>query len=316
MKIEKNIINWLLEGDPAVRYQTMRDLTDAKPDEVKRERNRIEKEGWGFAFLERAKPEGGWGLQYYQPKWISTHYTLLDLKNLGINPDVPIIQKSIDYVFTIPAGIDGGVNIGVTVNYSDVCVNGMILNFASYFKHIGKDLEFIVDYLIKTQMDDGGWNCRYCREGAVHSSLHTTICTLEGLNEYIKNGYFYRVSELPQIMERAHEFILMHKLFKSDKTGEIIDEKMTRLSYPPRWKYDILRAMDYFRDAGVSYDTRMQDAVDLILSKQRKDGTWPVQAKHAGEVHFDMEKTGGPSRWNTLRVLRVLKHFNIDFNNI
>lgn len=311
MKIEKHIISWLLEGDPAIRYQTLRDLSAANPEEIQKERNKIETEGWGKSFLDKVKPDGGWGLQYYQPKWISTHYTLLELKNLGINPNIPIIQKSIDHIFTLPVGIDGGVLIGATVNYSDVCINGMILNFASYFQRDEKEMRFIIDYLIKTQMADGGWNCRYCRGGAVHSSLHTTINTLEGFNEYLKNGYNYRAGELLQMAEKGREFILIHKLFKSDKTGSVIDNKMTMLSYPGRWKYDILRAMDYFRDTGFSFDERMQDAVDVILSKKRKDGTWPVQSKHAGEVHFDMEKTGGPSRWNTLRIYRVLKHFSI-----
>ena len=311
MNIDANILKWLLDGDPAIRYQVLRDLTDADKAVVKKEKDKIAQKGWGAKFLTQAKENGGWGLHYYQPKWISTHYTLLDLKNLCISPNLPIIQKSIDHIFTLPVGIDGGINVGATVNYSDVCINGMILNFTSYFERAEKEISHIVDYLIATQMGDGGWNCQYCRKGARHSSLHTTISTLEGLNEYFKNGYSYKRKEIPGIMARAHEFILVHRLFKSDKIGKVIDKRMTMLSYPCRWKYDILRVMDYFQDAGVEYDSRMQDAIDVILYKQRKDGTWPVQAKHTGEVHFDMEKTGGPSRWNTLRVLRCLKHYDI-----
>ncbi len=311
MNIDENILNWLLEGDPAIRYQVLRDLSDTEESVLKKEQDTIEQEGWGAKFLARAKENGGWGSAYYQPKWISTHYTLLDLKNMNINPNIPIIQKSIDHIFTLPIGIDGGINPGITVNYSDVCINGMILNFASYFKRAEGEISHIVDYLITTQMDDGGWNCEYCRKGARHSSLHTTINTLEGLIEYLKNGYSYRKNEIPGIMAKAHEFILAHRLFKSDKTGKVINKRMTMLSYPSRWKYDILRGMDYFQDAGVKYDSRMQDAIDIIISKKRKDGKWPVQAKHTGEVHFDMEKTGGPSRWNTLRVLRCLKHYDI-----
>jgi len=310
--MRSEIIKWLLEGDPVIRYQTLRDLTDVPEAEIRIERNRIEKEGWGAVFLAKAKPDGGWGLQYYQPKWISTHYTLLDLKNLGINPNVPIIHKSIDHISALPIGIDGGINIGVTINYSDVCVNGMILNIMSYFKRNETEMTPIVDFLLKTRMSDGGWNCRYCRNGAKHSSLHTTLSTLEGLNEFINNGYTYKRKEIAGAMVDAHEFILMHRLYKSDHTGEVIDKKMTMLSYPPRWKYDVLRAMDYFCDANVPYDKRMDDAINLLLSKRRKDNTWPVQGKHAGKVHFDMEKTGGPSRWNTLRALRVLKHYHIE----
>ena len=309
--MDNELLKWLLNGDPAIRYQTLRDLTDASKDKIEIERRKIENEGWGAKFLSKANPTGGWGLQYYQPKWISTHYTLLDLKNIGIYPENPIIKKGIDQAFTLPIGVDGGLNVGVTINYSDVCVNGMILNFASYFRRIEKDLIPMIDYLLKTQMDDGGWNCCYCREGAKHSSLHTTISTLEGLNEYLKNGYTYKRKNILESMTSAHEFILVHRLYKSDHTGKIINKKMTMLSNPPRWRYDILRAMDYFRDAEVKYDNRMDDAINLILSKRRSNGRWPVQAKHAGEVHFDMEKTGEPSRWNTLRVLRVFKNYHI-----
>jgi len=173
-------------------------------------------------------------------------------------------------------------------------------------------LKSVVDCLIEHQMTDGGFNCRINRSGAVHSSLHTTISVLEGFLEYKKNSYSYRIAELEKIAAEAREFILMHRLYKSDKTGEIIHKRFTMLSYPSRWYYDILRALVYFQDAGVDYDPRMQDAVDVLMKKRRKkDGTFPVQAKHTGKVHFDMEKTGGPSRWNTLRVLRVLKHFGI-----
>jgi len=305
-------LKWLLEGDPAIRYQTLRDLTDASKEEIENECKKIERKGWGLSYLEKANSSGGWALQYYQPKWISTHYTLLELKNLGIVPGYPIISKGLDQAFALPVGLDGGLNIGVTIQYSDVCVNGMILNFASYFQCNEKNLISIVDFLLKTQMYDGGWNCRYCREGAKHSSLHTTICVLEGLHEFLKNSYTYEKKRIIKVMSDAHEFMMLHRLYKSDHTGEIINKKMTMLSYPSRWRYDVLRAMDYLRDAGVKYDARMDDTVKLILSKRRSDGTWPVQAKHAGKVHFDMEKTGGPSRWNTLRVLRILKYYDIN----
>jgi len=309
--MKTDIINWLLNGDPSIRYQAIRDLCSAPENELIRERNRIETEGWGAIMLAKAKPEGGWGSRYYQPKWISTHYTLLDLKNLGINSDIPIIHKSIDKMFRLPVGLDGGINIGITVPYSDVCVNGMMLNIASFFRRDEGELKQIIDYLLKVRMNDGAWNCEYYRGSTRHSSLHTTIGVLEGLNEFIKSGYTYRTGEIKSAMDAGHEFILEHRLYKSDKTGEVIDKRMTMLSYPSRWKYDILRALDYFQYADVNYDIRMQDAIDIILAKRRSDGTWPVQAKHAGQVHFDMEKTGGPSRWNTLRSLRVLKYYMI-----
>jgi hypothetical protein len=208
-------------------------------------------------------------------------------------------------------GQDGGINPSVTMPDSDVCLTGMVLNFAAYFGIAEKELGSLVDFLLSEWMADGGFNCMSNYRGAVHSSLHTTISVAEGIREYIRNGYKYHSKELLEAEESCREFMLQHRLFKSDKTGEIINKKFTMLSYPSRWFYDILRALDYFQYAGVEYDPRMDDALEVILKKRKKDGTWPVQARHAGQTHFEMEKTGGPSRWNTLRVLRVWKHFQI-----
>ena len=171
-------------------------------------------------------------------------------------------------------------------------------------------LQSIVDFILTQQMPDGGFNCQFNQGGAVHSSLHSTISLLEGIHEYAANGYTYRLAELQTAAAQSREFILQHRLYRSDHSGEIINKRFLMLSYPSRWFYDILRALDYFQTAGMPYDPRMQDALDVLRQKQRQDGTWPVQAKHAGQVHFDMEKTGGPSRWNTLRALRVLQHFS------
>ena len=165
-------------------------------------------------------------------------------------------------------------------------------------------------------MDDGGFNCRSNRSGAVHSSLHTTLSILEGLTEYEYNNYKYRLEEVKQAIDTSKEFILLHRLYLSDRTGKIIDRNFLRLSYPGRWRYDILRAMDYFQYSKSEWDERMQPALDVLLKKRNKDGSWNLQAKIPGKVHFDMEKAGKPSRWNTLRALRVLKHFKVDdFNN-
>jgi hypothetical protein len=187
----------------------------------------------------------------------------------------------------------------------------MFLHYACYFKVPEKPLYSIVDFVIAQHMADGGFNCRSNRQGAVHSSLHTTISVLEGIWEYGRQGYKYRLTELEAMAGAAREFVLQHQLFLSDHTGEIIDNKYLMLSYPSRWRYDILRALDYFQAAGIAYDDRMQPALDVLSKKRRNDRTWPVQARHAGQTHFDMEQTGGPSRWNTLRALRVLKHFGI-----
>ncbi len=141
--------------------------------------------------------------------------------------------------------------------------------------------------------------------------MHSTISVVEGIREYVRKGYTYKVEELKDVELTAQEFLLQHRLFRSDRTGEVIDGKMLMLSYPSRWRYDILWALDYFRLAGAEYDARMDDAVQVLLKKRRADNRWPVQAKHPGRTHFDMEKTGESSRWNTLRAMRVLKHFGI-----
>ncbi|WP_420644882.1 hypothetical protein [Candidatus Leptofilum sp.] len=304
---EQNLIDWLLEGDVSVQYQVHRDLLATENPDL---RDRIATEGWGAKFLSFRKKEGHWGDRFYQPKWISTHYTILDLKNLAISPKTDVIRQSIVQVLETVKGPDGGIYPIGAEKKSDVCLNGMFLNYAAYFQMAEDALRSIVDFLLAQHMDDGGFNCFSNTRGAIHSSLHSTISVIEGIFEYAANGYQYRVEELQKAEAQAREFILQHRLFRSDKTGQIIDKKMLMLSYPSRWKYDILRALDYFQFAGISYDPRLQDALDILKKKRRKDNTWPVQAKHPGQTHFDMEKTGGPSRWNTLRALRVLKHFD------
>lgn len=303
---ERNLMDWLLESDVSIQYQVYRDLFNQECPDL---RARITTEGWGAQFLRARNPKGYWGRGFYQPKWISSHYTLLDLKHLGLLPDNTLIQESIQFILENRKSADGGINPAVTIENSDVCVTGMFLNYAAYFRVPSEGLLSIVDFIIAVQMPDGGFNCQSNQGGAVHSSLHSTISILEGIHEYFANGYSYRAAEFECIAQQAQEFILQHRLFRSDKTGEVILPKFLMLSYPSRWFYDILRALDYFRAAGVVYDPRMQDALEVLEQKRRKDGTWPLQAKHAGQTHFDMEQPGQPSRWNTLRALRVYKHF-------
>ncbi len=266
----------------------------------------------GVPGFSKRHANGHWGLDFYQPKWTSTHYTLLDLKNLAISPENRQIRQSIAMVLAEQKGQDGGINPSRTLAYSDVCVNGMILNYASYFGIEQDSLKSIVDFLLLREwMPDGGFNCYSNRSGAVHSSLHSTLSVIEGIREYDNNGYRYQLSALKQAEKAAREFILQHKLFRSSTTGAIIDKKMLMLSYPSRWRFDILRALDYFQLAGVIYDERMADAIEVLMKKRLKDGRWPLQARHPGATHFEMEKTGKPSRWNTLRAMRVLQHLDI-----
>lgn len=302
------IIRWLLEGDVAIQYQVHRDLLGSKQDLM---RQRIEKEGWGAGFLAQRQKDGHWGRKFYQPKWTSTHYTLLDLRHLGISSEQPEIRESVGMVMREEKGPDGGINPSPNIEQSDACLDGMVLNYAAYFGIAEEELRSVVDFLIAQQMADGGFNCYSNRFGARHSSLHTTISVAEGIREYVRNGYSYRIGELLEAEAGCREFMLQHRLFKSDRTGLVIDKKFTMLSYPSRWHYDILRALDYFQSTAVDYDPRMDDAMEVIFKKRRRDGTWPLQARHPGQTHFEMEKSGEPSRWNTLRVLRVWKHFQI-----
>ncbi|MBU4331058.1 MAG: hypothetical protein KKB53_11255 [Acidobacteria bacterium] len=304
---EKDILKWLLDGDVSIQYQTHRDLLENERPDFQ---EHIAKEGWGARYLGQRRKNGHWGMGFYQPKWTSTHYTLLDLRNLCMTPTVWETQETMSLILRDHKDDDGGINPAKTVSKSDVCINGMVLNYACYFRSDELDLRSIVDCLIEQQMTDGGFNCHSNRSGAVHSSLHTTLSVAEGLWEYRKNGYTYRLEEVKRMEEDARELMLQHRLFRSDRTGTIIRPGFLRLPYPPRWFYDILRALDYFQSAGVLYDPRMQDAMDVLIKKRRPDNRWPLQAAHPGKIHFQMERVGEPSRWNTLRALRVLRHFD------
>ncbi|MGD8353759.1 MAG: hypothetical protein PVJ01_06295 [Pseudomonadota bacterium] len=300
------LTRWLLEGDISLQYQVERDLFGAERSEIK---DRIANEGWGARFLGQVGAGGYWGKGFYNPKWTSTHYTLLDLKNLGIGPGNGIISKALGFVLNTRRGAEGGLLPTGRNRKSDICVNGMFLNYASYFKTEEKDLEPVVDLILHERMADGGFNCESNKRGARHSSMHTTISVLEGILEYSRGGYNYGLPELKEAEKTSREFLLNHRLFRSHRTGELMDPKMLMLSWPSRWRYDILRVLDYFQDSGTAYDQRMQDALEVLVRKRRADGRWPLQGRHPGQVHFEMEKTGKPSRVNTLRALRVLKHF-------
>jgi hypothetical protein len=304
--IDNSLIEWLLDGDVSIQYQVFRDLLNLDRPDLK---ERISNEGWGVKFLALRSDNGHWGSWFYLPKWISSHYTLLDLKNLAISNHQNEIRATINKILSCNKGFDGGISPVKSLSKSDVCVCGMFLNYASYFGSDENDLKSIVDFILSQQMNDGGFNCHSNWKGAFHSSLHTTLSVIEGILEYSQQGYTYRLKDLQKAEEESQQFILDHKLFQSHRTGETIDKKMLMLSYPSRWRYDILRALDYFQFAGIGFDNRVSDAIEILIKKQRSDKKWPLQAKHSGLVHFDMEAVGQASRWNTLRALRVLNHF-------
>jgi hypothetical protein len=310
----KELIEWLLHGDPAIQYQAQRDLLQNDDQNIQA---RIAKEGWGARFLAQrgAQTPQHWGQRFYQPKWISTHYTLLDLKHLQIKPHVAEIQETLNIVLTENIAKDGGISLGGDGQHSDACVNGMILNYACYFGVDPSHIQSLAACLLDSQLSDGGFNCNYNSKGARHSSMHSTISILEGFAEYEQQGYRYRLPEILEQSAQAREFLLQHRLYKSDHTGQVIKHGFTMLSFPSRWFYDVLRALVYFAENRIAFDPRMDDALNLLQEKRRKDGRWPLQAKHAGQVHFDMESAGKASRWNTLRALRVFDFYRPGFIN-
>jgi hypothetical protein len=244
----------------------------------------------------------------YTPKWTSTTYTLLVLSGMGIPRDTPPARRGARLVLDGMLGKTCDSAFLKRLAECDRCVVGMILNLAVYFGIEDERVEALIENLLAEKMPDGGWNCRRMRHPKPHhSSFNTTLNVLEGLRDAVELYPTYLNQPVEAAKKGALEFLLQHHLFLSDHTGEVIDPRFTFLSYPPRWHYDVLRGLSYFARIDAPHDARLQPAIDLLFQRRRKDGLWPVQQKYAGKNYFDMEKLGGPSRWNTLRALRVLR---------
>jgi hypothetical protein len=304
---------WLLEGDPAIRWQVLRDLVGAPERTVERERRSIARNGWGARLLAKQDASGSWaggqssdgGL--YSPKWTSTTYTMLLLRDFGLAANNRNARKACTLLLDEGIQRDGGINYGPwgkRIGRGETCVTGMVLSILAYFEYDDERLDTIAQHLLDQQMPDGGWNCRR-PQGATHSSVHTTISVLEGLRLYeLLRPNLIKAVRAAQ--RQGREFLLMHRLFRSDRTGEVIKPIFVRFSFPPRWHYDILRALDHFQAVGAPRDRRLAEAIEVVRGSRRSDGTWPLQNVYKGKTYFEMERLGEPSRWNTLRALRVL----------
>jgi hypothetical protein len=295
----ERVLDWLLDSDPAIRWQVMRDLTDEPTPRVFAERARVASEGWGARLLALQTDDGQWGGGVYSPKWISTTYTLLLLRHLGADPDDGRVGAAIDLVRD--RVVMGGQNRPFFDYSTELCITGMALALGSYFLDDAGSMPQ-PEILLERQKEDGGWNCQV---GSDRSSFNTTLSVLEGLLEFER-----AVGGDPTLAEarsRAHEYLLERRLMYSLRTGELINPRWLLMSFPPRWFYDVLRGLDYLRDAGTDPDPRAGEAIEVIEDKRRRDGRSPLQNRHPGKEHFAMEEgSGKPSRWNTLRALRVL----------
>jgi hypothetical protein len=305
-----DVNQWLLDGDPAIRWQVLRDVVGASASLVERERQRVARAGWGARLLAKQDAAGTWaggqssdgGL--YSPKWISTTYTMLLLRDFGLPAGNRQARKACTLLLDEGLQRDGGINYGWW-GVSETCVTGMVLSILCAFKVADDRLDAVADHLLKQQMPDGGWNCRR-RFGATHSSVHTTILALEGLRDYELHRRC-KVAAVRAAQRRGREFLLVHRLFRSHRTGAVIKPIFVLFSFPPRWHYDILRALDHFQAVNAPRDPRLADAIDIVRRTRDKEGRWPLQNSYKGKTYFELERLGAPSRWNTLRALRVLK---------
>jgi hypothetical protein len=294
-----NVVDWLLDSDPAIRWQVMRDLTDAPAEEVAAERAKVATEGWGAQLLAAQPPDGAWGGGAYFPEWTSTTPTLSLLRHFGLDPKSPearralaLVRANAKWEYDDLPYFDGEV---------EPCINGQAVAIGAYF---GQDVKVIVDRLLTEQMQDGGWNCEQER-GSTRGSFETTINVLEGLLEFERttgaNG------KVTATRLRGQEYLLERHLLRRLSTGEPAQPRWFYLAFPNGWHYDILRVLDYLRDAGVT-DERTAEAVGILESKRDADGRWPLEHAFHDELLADFgEAEDQPSRWITLRALRVLR---------
>jgi hypothetical protein len=297
------LLRWLLDSDPAIRWQVMRDLTDASSDAIAAERSRVATEGWGAQLLARQSPSGKWGGRKENAGLLLTFYSLVVLMDLGLDPASKQARRMTDRVDRHLIFKWHG-NRRFFDGETEPCINGRILALGAYFKEPN---DALADQLLGEQLEDGGWNCeapKSCR-----SSFHTTICVLEGLLAYERAGR--QSAAATTARKKAEKYLLERSLFRSLRTGEVIDNRWLRFSFPPFWHYDVLRGLDYLRNAGIQPDTRVSEAIEIVMKRCHQNGRWPLNLLHPERIPLKIETAvGSASRWNTLRALRVLRWYN------
>ena len=312
-KPKRPVIRWLLDSDPSIRWQVMRDLTDAPAHDVAVERARVATEGWGARLLALQGADGRWGGAAWNRGWNSTMHVLWLLRHLGLDPTSAEARRAVSLVRDVtwrgsgPQECDGNFFFAGEV---EPCINGQVATAGAYF---GQDVRGIVDRLLGEQLADGGWNCE-APDGSTRSSFNTTICVLEALLEHERaTGGSPKVTEARL---RGQEYLLERRLFRRRSTGEVIerdrkgDAAWTRFAFPAWWHYDVLRGLEYLHSAGVTPDERVAEAIELVASKCDVDGRWPLGTRYPGVMPVEIgEGEGQPSRWNTLRALRVLEWY-------
>ena len=290
-EVDDELLQWLLEGDPAIRWRVLEGLTDASEKEVTRERSRVATEGWGARLLAVQSGDGGWGQGVYSPKWTSTTYTLLHLLWLGLLPGHPAALRGCERLWEWRA----------RWRVPETCIVSILVRLTSSHGYEADGLDDLVEHLIEQQLADGGWNCKTLTDKSMHSSFHTSIQALEALQAYTSAGGQVGTSDS---MRRGREFFLAHKLYQSHRTGAVAVRASTRFPAFPEWHFDVLRGLEHFARVGAPRDERLCDAIDLVQAARRKDGRWSTYSAYAGLRWFQLEPPG-PSRWNTSRVLLV-----------
>jgi hypothetical protein len=312
MKSQDEVIDWLLKSDPSIRWQVMRDLLDAPEAEWSVERGKVEVEGWGANLLSHQEEDGQWAGAAFLPRgfqrseweeigqpWTATCHSLSQLREFGLDPKSERAKQTVTLVGKNSHWEEGGHLYWE--GETEECINGRTVADGAYF---GVDVSTIVNRLLSERQEDGGWNCERSN-GSLCSSFATTINVLEGLLEYEKATGGTKESITAR--KSAEEYLLKRHLFRRLSTGEPADEKFLLFMHPNRWHYDVLRALDYFRNTVADPDSRLAEAIDHVRSRCQ-DGVWLLDLCAPGRVWFQVnDGPGKPSPWVTLRAMRILK---------